>query len=106
MTVGGYDCIPEMEFDETWGARAKPNGDLFFLDEVRSFAIEYVWTVTEGEDIDESGLNADGSWYASPGIHVTNALGYLITEVPWRSDTLDAVWFLDDDEAAREERRS
>lgn len=105
MIFGRYDCIPERAFTEIWGAHAKPNGDLFLLDDVESFALEYVWTVTEGEDIDESGFNVDGSWYASPGIHFANALGYLVTDTPWRSDTPDAVWFLDDDDAAREERR-
>ena len=105
MIIDGYDYISERDFDEVWGARAKVSGDLYFYEEVKSLPIEYVWTVSEGEDLNENGFNLDNNWYASPGIFVTNALGYLITERPWGDDTRDAIWCLDDDDRAREDRR-
>ena len=98
MNIDGYDFISEQDFVTHWGAHAKPSGDLYFYDEVRSLPIEHVWTVSEGEDRDDN-------WYASPGIFFTNALGYLITDRPWTDGTHDAVWYLDDDDEAREERR-
>jgi len=88
-----------------WGAHAKSNGDLYLYEEVASIPPENVWTVSEGEELDESGFNVDGSWYASPGVCFANALGYLITEKPWTAVTPYAIWYLDDDEQAREERR-
>ena len=105
MIISGCDYISERDFDEVWGAHANLNGDLYFYEEVRSLPIQYVWTVSEGEDLDESGFNLDSNWYASPGIHITNALGYLITERPWGDDTHDAIWYLDDDDQADEDRR-
>ena len=104
MTMSGYDYISERDFEEIWGAHAKVSGDLYFFDEVRSLQIEYVWTVSEGEDLDEDGFNLDNNWYASPGIFVANALGYLITERPWGDGTQDAIWYFDDDDQAREDR--
>ena len=105
MKINGYDYISEHDFDETWRAHAKSNGDLFSYDEVNSFSIEYVWTVSECEEVDGVGFNVDNSWLASPGIHVINALGYVITEKPWAAGTPDAIWYLDDDDQAREDRR-
>lgn len=105
MILDGYDYISEQEFDLLWGAHVKPNGDLYFLDEAVSFPHENVWSVYEGEDIDEDGFNRDNHWYASPGIHYVNTLGYLITERPWVDDTHDAIWFLDVDEQSHEERK-
>lgn len=106
MNIHGYDYISDRDFVDNWGAHAKPTGGLYFYDEVRSLPCGHVWTVTEGEELDEDGFNVDGSWYATPGLYVINALGYLTSERPWGTDTPDAVWFLDDDDEAREERRA
>jgi len=106
VIINGYDYISERDFDEVWGAHANVNGDLYFYEEVRSLPIQYVWTVSEGEEIDEDGFNLDSNWYALTGIHMTNALGYLVTEQPWGPDTQDAIWYLDDDDQAREDRRN
>jgi hypothetical protein len=103
--TNGYDYISERDFDEVWGAHAKPDGDLYSYREINAFPIECVWTVSEGEDLDEAGFNLDNNWYASPGIFVVSALGYLITKKPWQNGTPDAIWYLDDDDRAREERR-
>ena len=105
MMINGCDYISERDFDAVWRAHGKPNDDLYFYHEVKSFPIEYVWTVSEGEDLDEGGFNLDNNWYASPGIFVIDALGYLITERPWGDDTQDAIWCLDDDDQAREDQR-
>jgi len=105
MIMSGYDYISERDFDQVWGARARVDGDLYSYDAVKALPIEYVWTVTESEDLDEDGFSVDSNWYASPGILVINALGYLITERPWEDDTQDAIWYLDDDDQAREDRR-
>ncbi|MGH8863332.1 MAG: hypothetical protein ACREVZ_01580 [Burkholderiales bacterium] len=105
MRIGGYDYISEREFDISWGARAKSNGDLFSYDEVKSLPTELVWTVSEREEPDEDGFSLDNSWIASPGFHVVNVLGYLITAKPWTDGTPDAIWYLDNDDYAREDRR-
>lgn len=105
MKINGYDFISEQDFVEFWGAHAKPNGDLYYYDEIKSMSIEHVWTVSEGEDLDDDGFNRDGNWYASPGISSINALGYLIAGRPWIDGTADALWYLDDDDEASEERR-
>lgn len=103
--IRGYDHISERDFDEVWGAHAKPDGDLYSYHEIVAFPLEYVWTVSEGEDLDDNGFNLDGHWYASPGILATNALGYLITAKPWVDEAQDAIWYFDDDDQAREDRR-
>ncbi len=105
MVINGYDYISERDFDEVWRAHAKSNGDLYFYDEIKSVPIEYVWTVSEGQELDEAGFNLDNNWYASPGIFVVGVLGYLITKKPWENGTPDAIWYLDEDDQAREERR-
>jgi hypothetical protein len=105
MQINGYDYISEQEFVGYWGAHAKPSGDLYLYSEVVSLPHEHVWTVTEGEDVDEGGFNLDGNWYATPGVYMVNALGYLIADRPWKEGTNDAIWYLDDDEQACEERR-
>lgn len=53
--------------------------------EKRGLSEAHFWTVIEGDD--------DGSLYASPGLHVVNAIGYILTEEPARSDVVDAVWY-------------
>jgi hypothetical protein len=106
MNINEHDLISEQDFVESWGAHGKPNGELYFYGEVISLPIEHVWTVSEGEDLDDDGFNVDGNWYASPGISRINATGYLRTDRPWVDGTPDAVWYLDDDEDAREERKA
>ena len=96
MIVDGYDYISESEFSAYWLARAKSSGDLFNLDEIAPFPVELVWTVLEAESHNGGDLKAASSWYASPGIHRVNALGYVVIEKPWRADTPDAIWYLND----------
>jgi hypothetical protein len=44
----------------------------------------------------DSGDDSDGNWYALPGFHVVNKLGYVMTRKPWSDSTPDAIYFLDD----------
>jgi len=106
MIMNGYDYIAEEDFAIAWGAHAKPDGNLYRYDEIESLPAQHVWTVSEGEGVDDDGLSADDNWYAAPGIEVVNALGYIVTEKPWDDETPDAIWYLNDDEEAREERRA
>jgi hypothetical protein len=106
MTNPDQRFISEEEFVDRWGARAKESGDLYFYDEVISLPVEHVWTISEGEELDEEGFNVDGNWYATPGVSVVNALGYVTTEMPWIEATTVAVWYLDDDQDAIAERRA
>ena len=43
---------------------------------------DHIWTITESEE----------SLFASPGFHVVNRIGYVITERPAKSDVVDAIW--------------
>lgn len=84
------DLISEREFDEVWGAHLKPSGDLFAFEDARDQSPNHVWTVVD------SGDDSDGNWYALPGFHVVNKLGYVMTREAWSDSTPDAIYFLDD----------
>ena len=49
------------------------------LDTVRSTIVKYVWTMVDGDD---------GDLYLSPGYHLVNRLGYIITRIPWKEENL------------------
>ena len=83
-------CISEGDFHETWGAYVRTDGNFFDLDEVKHEPLEHVWTIVE------SGDASDGSWYATPGFHVVNKMGYVLSRMPWVNETLDAIYFFDD----------
>ncbi len=82
--------ISEDDFREKWGVMLAKNDDFFFHDEVAGCPLNHVWTVVE------SGEDDDGSWYAIPGFHIVNKLGYVITEKRWDDESQDAIYFLDD----------
>lgn len=63
-----------------------------------------MWTVYEDGLIDEEGCE-DSNWYAMPGIVPSRALGYVVTEKAWTTETGHAIWYQDFDEQAREERK-
>lgn len=103
MKSQGY--ISEQEFDQKWGAHAKPNGELWSWQEIQCFPISRLWTVYESGSINATG-HEDRTWYAMPSIVSSWAIGYLVTEKSWSSDTPHAVWYLDEaDEEEREEYR-
>lgn len=82
--------ISEQEFHEEWGARVRDDGDLFRFEDVRNKPLEHVWSIVE------TGDDADTNWYALPGFHVVNMLGYVMTTRPWTDLTPDAIYFPDD----------
>lgn len=88
MTTKPY--ISDTNFHENWGLRVCSDGSLFTFDDVRNERLEHVWTIVE------SGEDSDLNWYAAPGFHVVNKLGYVTTEKPWTDEALDAIYFLDD----------
>jgi hypothetical protein len=87
-TDQGY--ISERDFDDVWGAYLKPSGDLFAFADVRDQPPNHVWTIVE------TGDDGDGNWYAEPGFHIINKIGYVMTKKPWVDVTRDAIYFLDD----------
>ena len=91
------ELISEQEFADVWGVYLKPSGDFFEFEDVRYQPLNSVWTVVE------TGDDRDGSWYAEPGFHVVNKIGYVMTRNPWSDLTRDAVYFLDDLEHDSEE---
>jgi len=44
----------------------------------------HIWAIVESGD--------DGSLYASPGYHLVNTIGFVVTENAWQSEVQDAVW--------------
>ncbi|HET7560869.1 MAG TPA: hypothetical protein VFJ87_00640 [Rhodanobacteraceae bacterium] len=84
------DLISERDFEAVWGVYLQPSDDLFQFEDVRDHPQQHVWTVVD------SGDDGDGNWYALPGFHVVNKLGYVMTCKPWSETTPDAIYFLDD----------
>lgn len=84
------NLISEQEFDNDWQPLLKPSGDLFQFTDVCHEPAQHVWTIVDGGD------DADGNWYACPGFHIVNKLGYVMTKKAWTDITRDAIYFLDD----------
>lgn len=78
------------DFWDSWGVKHPADGGLMEFDEARTHPEDHVWTVVE------SGDDEDGNWYAAPGFHLVNRLGYVVTTRPWVDYTQDAIYFLDD----------
>lgn len=80
--------ISEEDFDEKFRPIQRPGDDnaapLYEYHEVKDQQLEHVWSIIEGED---------GGWYAQPGFHVVNMMGYTLTEIPWEHDNMEAVYF-------------
>lgn len=82
------DYISENEFWDEWGVVQKSSGVLFDFSDVKTFLLHHVWTVVE------SGSYEDGRWYATPGFHYVNRIGYVLTTVPWEDEFRDAIYFM------------
>jgi hypothetical protein len=87
LQSGHMDAISEDEFHSTWGMQAAASGDLLNFGDICSHPWNQVWTIVE------SGDDADGNWYAVPGMHAVNCLGYVLTIKPWDVDTPQAIYF-------------
>lgn len=62
------------DLDRSYGIQRAATGDLFDFEYARKQPVNHVWTITEGDD---------DSWWACPGFHIVNRLGYITTERPW-----------------------
>jgi hypothetical protein len=82
--------ISEQEFHAHWGVQLSASDDLWTFEEIRDLDVQHVWTIVE------SGSDDDGNWYAIPGFHFVNRLGYVFTARAWDGQTEDAIYFLDD----------
>lgn len=76
------DPLPETMGEEMFVEYFKPsplpgNGDLLDYPAVSRQPENRVWTITEGDG---------GNWYAAPGFHQVNRLGYILTDRPWTPD--------------------
>jgi len=89
-TFTGVREISEDEFHTAWGVQLAANGDLLCFEDVRSCSPHLIWTVVD------TGDDSDRNWYAVPGLHVVNRLGYVLTTKPWNCQTPPAIYFLDD----------
>ncbi len=74
--------MSEEEF-EKFGPHLAPDGNYWEHDQVKDEPLHTVWSIIEGEN---------DALYASPGFHVVNVLGYLLTKKPWTDSRKDAVW--------------
>lgn len=82
--------LSEEEFTKEFDPKVAPGGDLLSYGDVGNMPTRLVWSVVE------SGDDEDPSWYASPGFHVVNVLGYCVSEKPWTDDIDCATYFYAD----------
>lgn len=90
MNAADAGLISEDDFFAKWGAYVRTDGDMLFFDDVKDQPINQVWSITD------SGGDTPDHCIASPGFHVVNVLGYVMTERPWDNDTPDAFCSFDD----------
>lgn len=86
--------IPEDEFWEHYKPIPAPagtsdGGNLWDFEQAQHIPLNQVWTVVE------SGGEND-CWYAGPGFHVVNRIGYCVTEQPWSDPAKDAYYYFDE----------
>jgi len=82
--------IPEDTFwDEFLPIQKPPDGEVLWeYEDVADAQPRHVWTVVEGEN---------DIWFAAPGFHFVNKVGYVLTEKPWDDPGLDAIYHVIDD---------
>lgn len=90
MVILEDELISEDDFFEIWGAYVHNNGDLFQFQDVKNELLKHVWTLTD------SGGGRPDHWIASPGFHLVNVIGYVMTRRPWSNSTPDAFYSFDD----------
>lgn len=79
--------LSEEEFEAEFSPYKKDSGDLYDFEDVARLDPELVWTIVE------SGDDEDDNWYAAPGFHVINKMGYVVSDTPWTEDIVLAVYF-------------
>lgn len=76
-------------FERRYGSVADAQGSTMRqYHEVKDLDLHHVWSVTEGDN--------GRDWYLSPGFHVVNMMGYVVSERPWTDldfdDGLFVLW--------------
>lgn len=67
-----------------------PNGEaLWDHKDTLGYDLHQVWTV-----VDDGGETE--CWYAEPGYHIVNVMGYMVTRKPWSDEALTFYWYFDD----------
>jgi hypothetical protein len=89
----GQRFLSEKEFEDEFLPTHLPSGELFEYEHVKNTPPENVWTIVE------SGEPDDENWYALPGFHIVNKVGYVTSVFPWTDDIAEAIYF-DADELA------
>jgi hypothetical protein len=79
--------LSETEFETQFAPYQRPDENYFEFDDIKGTDPQFVWTVVETGDPDNE------SWYALPGYRIVNKIGYLISDVPWTDESVEAVWF-------------
>lgn len=80
------------EFWDEWGVIKNADSGMFDYDDVKNQPLENVWSIVD------TGAYEDENWYAMPGFHIVNKLGYIMTKRAWTADTPDAIYYLHEDE--------
>lgn len=90
--------MPELSEDEFWetykpleGPTGQSGSHIWEYAELEGIPTERVWTIVETGGDDEN-------WYALPGVHIVNRIGYAVTDKPWTDEAVTAVWFEVDDD--------
>lgn len=81
------ELISEADFHDYWGVFTKDSGDLFTYSEISNQAPSVVWTIVESDG------ECDENWYAIPGIHHVNGLGFALTRRQWVDASIQAIYF-------------
>lgn len=82
--------VSEDEFWDSWGVIQKSDGVMFEYADVKGQPVCQVWTIVG------SGSDENENWYAMPGIHFVNRMGYVMTKRSWSDGRLDAIYFMRD----------
>lgn len=86
------EFISEADFHDVWRVTTKDSGDLFEHAEIRDRPMRQVWTIVD------SGDDSDPNWYAFPGVHPVNCLGFVLTHREWEDASIQAIYYEDDAE--------
>jgi hypothetical protein len=93
----GERFLTETEFWEEFVPTKKESGDLLDFEDVKDTPPENVWTIVESGNVDEDGGD-DENWYALPGFHRVNVIGYVTSVFPWTDlNIAEAIYFDADD---------
>jgi hypothetical protein len=81
------ELISEADFHDYWGVFTKKSGDLFKYSEISDQVANLVWTIVASDG------EFDEHWYAIPGIHHVNCLGFVLTRRQWMDASIQAIYF-------------